>query len=51
MACNVKQVTLQFLKAKRVLKLLVSLESKFQEKPLAPKYKHQLVQGYVFPSH
>lgn len=32
------RVTLQFIKAKRVLKSLVSLETKFQEKPWAPKY-------------
>lgn len=41
MACNIKsmeQVTLQLVKAKRVLRLLVSLESKFQEKSLAPKH-------------
>lgn len=30
-------VTLQFIKAKRVLKSLVNLESKFQEKPLGTK--------------
>lgn len=32
------RVTLQLIKAKRVLKSLVSLETKFQEKPWAPKY-------------
>lgn len=41
------RVTLQFIKAKRVLKSLVSLESKFQEKPWAPKYHHQLLVGYA----
>lgn len=36
------RVILQFLKAKRVLKSLVSLESKFQEKSWAPKHHHEL---------
>lgn len=52
MACNIKytgQVTLQFLRAMKVLKSFVSLESKFHEEPLAPNYKHQLVQGCVLP--
>lgn len=32
------RVTCQFIKAERALKSLVSLETKFQEKPWAPKY-------------
>lgn len=38
-------VTLQFIKATRVLKSLVSLESKFQKKPWAPKYHQSATSG------
>lgn len=42
-------VTLQFIKAKRVLKPLVSLEPKFQEKPWAPKYHHSYLWAVPLP--
>lgn len=39
------QVTVQFIKANRALKSLVSLESEFQKKPWAPEYHQSATSG------